>query len=66
MDVLVFLQEEEMKLARNAEMVHHPWAGREEIWGGALSDEDDDSYFVLVRFVYELMMSPGRDECLLG
>ena len=21
---------------------------------------------VFVRFVYELMMSPGRDECLLG
>ena len=24
------------------------------------------SYLVFVRFVYELMMSPGRDECLLG
>ena len=27
---------------------------------------DDDSRCVFVRFVYELMMSPGRDECLLG
>ena len=47
-DVLVFLQEEESELARNAEMVHHPWAGREEIWGGGPSDEDDGRLWVEV------------------